>query len=130
MRVQDVVNLNSRLPLRLGKIFLLLGFVGSSSSGTITLLQAQQSTPVFSEDFEQGLSRQWMERKLADRSTRYEVVQEGRGAVLVGRSDRSASILLRALDLVPAEAGTISWRWRIENTISGNKREREKSGDD
>ena len=130
MRVQDVGNLKSRLPLRLGKIFLLLGFVGSSSSGTITLLHSQQSTPVFLEDFEQGLSRQWTERKLANRSTRYEVVQDGRSAVLVGRSDRSASILLRALDLVPAEAGTISWRWKIENTISGNERERERSGDD
>ncbi len=130
MGVQDVGTLGSRLPLRLRTTSLLLGFIGSSASGTITLLQAQQSTPVFSEDFEQGLSRQWRERKLADRSTHYDVVQDGRNAALLGRSDGSASLLARELDIHQADIDHISWRWRIENTISGNRREREKGGDD
>ena len=130
MRGQDVGHPKSRRPLRLGKIFLLMGFIGSFSPGRISLLHSQQSTPVFSEDFEQGLNHQWTERKLAGRSTRYEVVQDGRNAALLGRSNASASLLGRELDIDQADIGQISWRWKIESTISGNRREREKSGDD
>ena len=114
-------------PLRLPNILLLLHF---PLWGATTQLHSQQSPQVFSEDFQQGLSQHWEERRLARASTRYEIVQEGRNAVLVGRSDRSASMLWRDLDLVPAEAATISWRWKVENAVSEDRREREKSGDD
>ncbi len=116
------------LPLRWRNVWLLL--VLFPSVGATTQLHSQQFPQVFLEDFQQGLTQHWVERRLAGASTRYEVVQEGRNAVLVGRSDRSASILWRDVDLVPAEAGTISWRWKVENAASQNRREREKSGDD
>lgn len=115
-------------PLRLLNILLLL--VHFSLWGATTQLHSQQSPQVFSEDFQQGLSQHWEERRLARASTRYEIVQEGRNAVLVGRSDRSASMLWWDLDLVPAELGTVSWRWKVESTGSQNRRERDKSGDD
>ncbi len=128
MRVPEVGNLMRNLPLRLRKVWLLL--VLFSSWGASTQLHSQQSPQVFLEDFQQGLTRHWVERRLGRASTRYEIVQQGSNAVLVGRSDRSASILWRDLDLVPADAGTISWRWKVESAVSQNHREREKRGDD
>ena len=134
MPVQEVGNPTRNLPLRLRNVWLVL--VLFLSWGATTQLHSQQSPQVFLEDFQQGLTQHWVERRLGGASTRYEVIQEGggRNAFLVGRSDRSASILWRDLDLVPAkvpaEAGTISWRWKVENAVSKNRQEREKSGDD
>jgi len=128
MRLQDFGKLMRNPPLRSRNIWLLL--LLCSPWGPTTQLHSQQSPQVFLEDFQQGLTQHWVERRLASASTRYEVVQEGRNAVLIGRSDRSASILWHDLDLVPAEAGTISWRWKIEHAVSPNRREREKRGDD
>ena len=128
MRVHEIGNLMRNPPLRLRNVWLLL--VLFPSWGATTPLHSQQSPQVFLEDFQQGLTQHWVERRLAGASTRYEVVQEGRNAVLVGRSDRSASILWRDLDLVLADAATISWRWKVESVVSQNRREREKRGDD
>ena len=128
MRMPEIGNLMRNLTLRLPNILLLL--VLFPPWGATTQLHSQQPPQVFLEDFQQGLTQDWVERRLASASNRYEVVHEGRNAVLVGRSDRSASILLRDLDLVPGDAGTISWRWKIESAVSQNHREREKRGDD
>jgi hypothetical protein len=81
-------------------------------------------------DFVPGWKDQWHERKFTRTGTRYEVVRENGNAVLVGRSNRSASGLWRMLKLDPAEFGRISWRWKIEKTIPENRFERQKKGDD
>ncbi len=121
MRGQDLGNL--------GKTLGLVALLGSPIGCAITPVYAQSSR-VFFDDFENGLTHHWKERKLAGKSARYEVVQEGDNAVLVGSSNRSATMLWQELDLREDEIDKITWRWKIENTISGNRREREKSGDD
>src|SRR2546425_4743797 len=91
---------------------------------------AAESSRVFGEDFRAGWKDRWMEKALSGRRTRYEVVQEGGRPVLRATSDKSASLLWHKLGIRTGVKGQISWRWRVETSISQNEHEREKRGDD
>ena len=82
------------------------------------------------DDFRPGWKRHWMEREMSDRSTSYEVIEAEGELVLRARSAGAASALWRALSFHPTERGTLSWRWKVEKSLTGNDKERTKSGDD
>jgi Protein of unknown function (DUF3047) len=88
------------------------------------------STDGFREDFGAGWKDRWIEQKLSRRHTHYEVVQEGGRPVLRVTSTKSASALWHKLAIRTGAKGVISWRWRVEASISQNEHEREKRGDD
>ncbi|MGH2607594.1 MAG: DUF3047 domain-containing protein [Tepidiformaceae bacterium] len=88
------------------------------------------SSQGFREDFRSGWKERWMEKALSSRRTRYEVAQEGGKPVLRATSNRSASALWRKLLIRTGAKGRISWRWRVQASISRNEHEREKRGDD
>jgi len=71
-----------------------------------------------------------MERVLSRRRTRYEVVQEGGKPVLRATSNQSASALWHKLALRTGVKGQVSWRWRVQASLSQNEHERERRGDD
>ncbi len=93
-------------------------------------LWAQQNAEGRWGDFQDNWRHHWNERKLDNRSTRYEVVIEDGERVLRASSDRSASALFHALEVRVTGTGRISWRWKVEGTLPNNQREREKAGDD
>ncbi len=91
---------------------------------------AAESSQVFREDFRAGWKDRWTERALSRRRTRYEVVQEDGRRVLKATSNRSASALWHKLGIRLGAKGRISWRWKVQTSLSQNEHEREKRGDD
>lgn len=81
-------------------------------------------------DFEEGWQNNWLPREFAVRPTHYEVVTEDTNKVLMATSTNSASALWRPLALKAGSHGTISWRWKIGNTLSTDTEEKTKLGDD
>ncbi len=71
-----------------------------------------------------------MVRRMAPRSTRYEVVSDRGEVFLRGTSAGSASALWRQLDLERPRVLKLSWRWRVEMSLGGNEGEKTKAGDD
>ena len=80
--------------------------------------------------FEDSWRTKWMERKLSRRKTDYQVVREGENLVLRAESRNSASGLWHTLKIRTGEVGKLSWRWKISNSLSKNRAERAKQGDD
>lgn len=80
--------------------------------------------------FDAGWRSSWQERRLASRMNRFAVVEDNGDLVLAAGSDRAASVLWRPLPITSLEAGRLSWRWKVGETIEGAHREREKDGDD
>jgi hypothetical protein len=75
-------------------------------------------------------ARLWQNVRLADRANRFTVVEDAGRTVLSAESDRSASALWFELGVPPGVLSRVRWRWRVESSIPGNRREREKKGDD
>ena len=71
-----------------------------------------------------------MARKLASRSTRFDVVLASGERVLRATSHASASALYRLLDVETRTAIELSWRWKVASSLVGNRNERSKDGDD
>ncbi len=71
-----------------------------------------------------------MDRRRGRGSTRYDVVPEGAKSVLRATGEGSASALWRMLQLERPGELLLSWRWRVERSLTGNKSERRKKGDD
>lgn len=64
-----------------------------------------------------------------NRHTDYSLVDEGGTVVVKAVSDQSASGLMRAISIDPAEYPTIQWRWKVNNILQkGNVTS--KDGDD
>jgi uncharacterized cupin superfamily protein len=63
------------------------------------------------------------------RHTAYSLVNEGDTVVIKAASDRSASGLVHALSIDPADYPVIQWRWKIDHTLRKGDVTR-KSGDD
>jgi hypothetical protein len=78
--------------------------------------------------FRPGWEERWMARKLGGGSTEYAVVDDGGRLALAAVSHGTASALSRKLDAVRVRR--ISWRWKVERSLSPNGRERERAGDD
>ncbi len=84
----------------------------------------------FVETFEGDWRDRWRERRLANRTTRYKVVEDGGGTVLQADSRAGASGVWRPVTAEEPVAGRLAWRWKVEHTIADNDRERERRGDD
>lgn len=83
------------------------------------------------EDFETGWEQRWREKKFPFKSPNHiEVVWEENNPALKIMSKKSASGMWRKWEIEPAKSGFISWRWKVENSLTENSREREKKGDD
>lgn len=81
--------------------------------------------------FEEGWQKDWMERKLSAKPTKYEVVtDEDSNQVLRATSIESASGLWRMLEVRPGRIGRISWKWKIDKTLVTDTAEKTKRGDD
>lgn len=91
---------------------------------------AQNSTTNLLGDFEKGWEENWMERKFTKRPTYYRVASDDTNKVLEAESDQAASGLWRMLELHPGKTGKISWRWKIDNTLSFKGTEKNKINDD
>ncbi len=96
--------------------------------------QAQEETQsdlrTVVEDFAPGWEVRWRPVPLGRSPTVYEVVDDAGETVLRAASDDAASALIRPLQLDGSQASTIAWRWRVERSLRGNARERERAGDD
>ncbi|MBI5446315.1 MAG: DUF3047 domain-containing protein [Deltaproteobacteria bacterium] len=89
-------------------------------------LAAERSLRI--DDFEHGLRKGWGVKRFKD-ATVYTVVREGSGHVLRAESNAAASALIFKIEYALDEYPILTWRWKVENTISGGDETR-KSGDD
>ena len=92
--------------------------------------QPQEAQPLLEARFEEGWQERWTEVKLARRANRFTTEKDASGTVLRAQSERAASALWHRLELGAEDAPVVSWRWKVESTLTGNDREREKRGDD
>jgi hypothetical protein len=67
--------------------------------------------------------------KKIERHTDYSLVEDDGRVVLRADSDSSASGLVHAIDIDPAQHPVIEWRWKVGNTLQGGDMTR-KDGDD
>lgn len=94
-------------------------------------------------DFEEGWQDHWIERSIFPKSTRaqfprqesekaiqYQVVNDKGDAVLRMDSEESATVLWLSLFIHPVNVGEIKWRWKVDRSLTGNKKEKTKVGDD
>lgn len=111
---------------RMASVALLVTFLVPAARGQ---LLGSRSHDLF-DDFCDGWDRNWMARKLASRSTRFDVVLDSGERVLRATSAASASALFRVLDVEPRKALELSWRWKVASSLMGSRNERTKDGDD
>lgn len=78
---------------------------------------------------EEGLGA-WQHRRLARRPSRYRVVSEDGRSILRVDSYGGNSGIFRQLQLPADRVSAVAWRWRVAAPLHGNRREREKRGDD
>jgi hypothetical protein len=97
------------------------------------VMRAQQpaapAVDLFRDLAERGL-RGWMQRRVGERPTRYRVTWEDGRPVLLGESMSANSGLWRAVRVPAEDVRALAWRWRVERSLRGNRRERDKRGDD
>ncbi len=110
--------------LSVGPLFAALSWLGGPTN------VHAQSPRVWRADFGDGWTQRWVPARLADRTNRVTVVQDGGERVLKIESDNSASALWYPLDGAATDEGRVAWRWRVDGALSGNGKEREKRGDD
>lgn len=53
-----------------------------------------------------------------ERQTRFDLVDTGGGTVLRARADNAAASLQAAVDVDPATAGLLAWRWKTERVLT------------
>lgn len=80
--------------------------------------------------FDKGWEKNWKHKRLYRPRTQYEAVQLEGETVLLAKSKRTASIYYRPLDVRDPQQARVSWRWRVERSLTENTRETEKKGDD
>ena len=84
----------------------------------------------FLDAFGSSWQSRWNERIFTKLPTEYRAVRRQNGQALMGHSKKSASGLWRMLDIQPVASGSISWNWEVEHSLSLNRDERRKQGDD
>ncbi len=72
----------------------------------------------------------WSETRLASQPSRYRVVSEGGRPMLMAESNGGNSALWRRVDVAADSGALVAWRWRVEGSLAGNRRERSRRGDD
>lgn len=80
--------------------------------------------------FTPGWRDAWMEQKMAPRSNEFRLESENNNRFLRVDSQNSASALWRRVDIAAAPESTLSWRWRVETSLSHVDDERQRGGDD
>ena len=103
---------------------------GLFSTGTSRAMA--QSSLLFSEDFEAGLSVRWEEQGFPSiaRTNVFSLASEPDGNhYLKAESDRSSSAKGVHLTFDPRRCSHVSWRWKISNTVAAGDLTR-KEGDD
>jgi hypothetical protein len=73
---------------------------------------------LFTETFDQGLTKRWAPREF-EGTTTYQVVTEGENKVLRAVANQAASGLGAELSLKPGGKMTLSWRWKIDQIPPG-----------
>jgi hypothetical protein len=111
---------------RMASVVLLMSLLGPSAGGQPS---EGRASDLFG-GFRPGWDADWTVRKLASRPTRFEVVLDSGTRVLRATSNASASALLRLLDVDLADTLELSWRWKVASSLTGNRNERSKDGDD
>jgi hypothetical protein len=96
----------------------------------ITPVLSQTTSQKILGEFEKGWDSHWIERSITKKPTRYRVVQEDTNFVLMAKSKASASALWRMLNIHSVSVGKISWRWKVEKSLSKKNQEKTKIGDD
>lgn len=94
-------------------------------------------------DFQEDWEKHWIERKLTQLPTRYQfetdltekpphyqVVRDKNNLVLKMESNESVSVLWRMLNIPAIKFGRIKWRWKVYRSLTNNKQEKQKVGDD
>lgn len=114
-------------PLRALVVVLLL------AGGAVRTTQAQDGAPatidLFADLATDGLDR-WTEHRLARRPSRYRVRAEDQRTLLQAESFAGNSALVRRISLPSAMVSGVAWRWRVAGSLTENRRERDKRGDD
>ncbi len=82
------------------------------------------------ERLDRGWAEHWREQDVGRGQTEYGVLLDGGEPVLVARSERAASALCRDLDVPRVRDATLRWRWKVAASLSHNRHERERRGDD
>ena len=104
--------------------FFLLGVAPSAGGTSIAVEQ-----DLF-DNFRAGWSDPWMVKRLASRATRFDAVTRDGETALRATSRGSAAALWRRLDLDRPTELVLSWRWRVDQGLMDNDRERTRRGDD
>lgn len=93
-------------------------------------LWAQHPPRALRVDFGEGWADRWIEVRLASRSNRFFTVEVDGEPVLKVESTRSASAVWHRVAPASGDGHVLSWRWKVDGSLTGNRREREKRGDD
>jgi hypothetical protein len=83
---------------------------------------------LFSEDFENGLSKKW-EPVNFEGKTDYTIKKEGTNSVLQARAQSSASGVGTKVNIAAKKGTTFSWRWKIDKTPPGASDDTKKTFD-
>ena len=81
---------------------------------SIAAAQSRGQQILFKEDFEKPLGDRWKQVKFGE-PTDYRVVTENSNACLKASANGSASAFATKVDIKPASAMTLHWRWKISS---------------
>ncbi len=94
-------------------------------------------------DFQEGWNMHWIERNLKQLPTQYRmdtnssekpapyrVVDDKKNLVLEMESKEGVIALWRMLNIHPVKFGKIKWQWKVDRSLTHNKKEKQKVGDD
>ena len=95
-----------------------------------TSASAQTSELNLLGEFSSDWKKSWIERKISEKPTLYEVVEQDTNKVLRASSINESSALWHSLELYPGRIGTISWKWKVDKLLSDDINEKSKKGDD
>lgn len=109
----------------------------------ITSTDAQVVSVKLLGDFKEDWEKHWIARNLtqlpsryqnetdlSENPTRYEVAHDKDDMVLKVESSESVSVLWHPIGIHPLKFGRIKWRWKVEKSLTKNKKETHKVGDD
>jgi hypothetical protein len=96
--------------------------------GLLTLNLFARGAVLFSEDFENGLSKRW-EPVDFEGKTKYTIRKDGTNSVLEAHAQSTASGLAAKINIAPKSGTTFSWRWKIDKTAAGASDDSKKTFD-
>ena len=101
----------------------------------VCVLQAPAQAPFeVLGNFQPGWDSAWNTEQLGGRETRYRVVRDEDEWVLRVDSDAAATALFRRLELpggiTQVSWRRISWRWKVDHSLTGERDETQRDGDD